>query len=116
MRLFRPLLRAVVTGAVCAAFVVPAKGTWGNLGRNFARGPGYWETDLAVEKMTSIRTKTNLKFRVEAFNLFNRAIFANPAANISAASNFGRITNVLNSGAVGTGTPRRLQLMARVEF
>jgi hypothetical protein len=99
-----------------AAFVVPAKGTWGNLGRNVGRGPGYWEMDTALEKITSIRAKTNLKFRVEAFNLFNQPIFANPAANISAASSFGRITNVLNSGAVGTGTPRRLQLMARVEF
>ena len=57
-----------------------------------------------------------MKFRAEAFNLLNRPIYANPAANISAASSFGRITNVLNAGAVGTGTPRRMQLMARVEF
>jgi hypothetical protein len=99
-----------------AAFAVPAKGTWGSLGRNVARGPGFWETDSALEKITPIGQKTNLKFQVEAFNLFNRPIFANPAANISAASSFGRITNILNSGAVGTGTPRRLQLMARVEF
>ena len=99
-----------------AAFAVPAKGTWGNLGRNVARGPGFWEVDSALEKITPIGQKTHLKFRVEAFNLFNRPIFANPAANISAASSFGRITNILNTGAVGTGTPRRLQLMARVEF
>ena len=60
--------------------------------------------------------RANVKVRAEAFNLFNRENFANPAANISAASSFGRITNVLNSGAVGTGTPRRMQLMLRVEF
>jgi hypothetical protein len=99
-----------------AAFAVPAKGTWGNLARNIARGPGYWEVDGALEKITPIMQKTNVKFRAEAFNLFNRAIFANPGSNISAASSFGRITNVLNNGAVGTGTPRRLQLMVRVEF
>ena len=99
-----------------AAFAVPAKGTWGNLGRNIGRGPGYWEIDTALEKITSVGGKTNLKFRAEAFNLLNHPIFANPPANISAASNFGRITNVLNAGAVGTGTPRRLQLMVRAEF
>jgi hypothetical protein len=53
---------------------------------------------------------------VEAFNLLNHPIFANPASNISAVSSFGRITNVLNNGAVGTGTPRRMQLMLRAEF
>ena len=99
-----------------AAFAVPAKGTWGNLGRNVARGPGFWEIDGALEKVTPVGQKTNLKFRVEAFNVFNHPIFANPTSNISAASSFGRITSVLNPGAVGTGTPRRLQLMARVEF
>jgi carboxypeptidase family protein/TonB-dependent receptor-like protein len=99
-----------------AAFAVPAKGTWGNLGRNVARGPGYWETDCALEKMTSIGGKTRVKFRAEVFNLLNHPIFANPASNISAASSFGRITSVLNNGAVGTGTPRRMQLMLRAEF
>ena len=33
-----------------AAFAVPAKNTWGNLGRNIARGPGYYELDTALEK------------------------------------------------------------------
>ena len=99
-----------------AAFAVPAKGTWGNLGRNVARGPGFWEVDSALEKTTPVGGKMNVKVRAEAFNLFNRPIFANPAANISAVSSFGRITNVLNAGAVGTGTPRRMQLMVRVEY
>ncbi|PYQ21228.1 MAG: hypothetical protein DMF81_16045 [Acidobacteria bacterium] len=99
-----------------AAFAVPAKGTWGNLGRNVARGPGYWETDMALEKITPVAGKANVRFRVEAFNLFNHPIFANPASNISATSSFGRITNVLNSGPVGTGTPRRMQFMLRMDF
>jgi hypothetical protein len=99
-----------------AAFAMPAKGTWGSLGRNVARGPGSWEIDTALEKITSIGGKANVKVRAEAFNLLNHPIFANPASNISATSSFGRITNVLNAGAVGTGTPRRMQLMLRFEF
>ena len=99
-----------------AAFAVPAKGTWGNLGRNVARGPGYWEADIALEKITPVGGKAKVRFRAEAFNVFNHPNFANPAANISATSSFGRITNVLNSGPVGTGTPRRMQFMLRAEF
>jgi hypothetical protein len=99
-----------------AAFAVPAKNTWGNLGRYVARGPGYWEMDTALEKKTPITERVNLKFRAEAFNLFNHPIFANPASNFSAASSFGRITSPLNTGAVGTGSPRRIQLMLRLEF
>jgi len=99
-----------------AAFAVPAKKTWGNLGRFIARGPGYWEMDLGLEKRTPITEHVGLSFRAEAFNFLNHPIFANPAANISSPSTFGRITSVLNSGATGIGTPRRLQFMLRLEF
>jgi hypothetical protein len=99
-----------------AAFAVPAKGTWGNLGRYIARGPGYWEVDAALEKKTALSDRVNVKFRAEAFNLLNHPIFGDPASNISSAASFGQITSVLNTGAVGTGTPRRLQLMLRLEF
>ena len=99
-----------------AAFAVPAAGTWGNLGRYIARGPGYWEVDAALEKKTALSDKLNLKFRAEAFNLLNHPIFGDPASNISSAASFAQITSVLNTGAVGTGTPRRLQLMLRLEF
>ena len=43
-------------------------------------------------------------------------VLSNPGGNFSSASGFGRITGILNNGAVGTGTPRRIQLMVRLEF
>ena len=58
----------------------------------------------------------NLKFRAEAFNLFNHPMFANPASNFSSASSFGKITNPRSTAAVGIGLPRRLQFMLRLEF
>jgi hypothetical protein len=99
-----------------AAFAVPAKGTWGNLGRFVGRGPGYYELDTALRKSIAITERYRVSFRAEAFNLFNHPIYGNPAANISSRSSFGRITTILNNGAVGTGTPRRVQLMLRVDF
>jgi len=98
-----------------AAFAVPAKYTWGNAGRYIARGPGLWEVDMALEKKTPLSEKVNLSFRAEAFNVFNHPVFANPSANISSSA-FGRITSILNSGAIGTGAPRRLQFMLRFDF
>lgn len=99
-----------------AAFKAPAKGTWGNSGRYLGRGPGYWEVDTGLEKRTPITEHASLSFRAEAFNLFNHPIYGNPGGNFSSASSFGRITGILNNGAVGTGTPRRMQFMLRLDF
>jgi Carboxypeptidase regulatory-like domain/TonB dependent receptor len=98
-----------------AAFAVPAPGTWGNLGRNVGRGPGYYEIDTALEKETSITERLGLKFRVEAFNLLNHPIYGDPASDISSGS-FGIISSQLNSGATGIGTSRRIQFMLRLQF
>lgn len=97
------------------AFAVPAPGTWGNLGRFIARGPGVNQVDLSLQKTVSIRESQRLAFRAEFFNLFNRPHFGLPAANISAASAFGRITSPANR-TVGTGTARQIQFMARYMF
>ena len=99
-----------------AAFAVPPAGVRGNLGRYAARGPGYWEADTALEKRIPIVENLSLSFRAEAFNVFNHPIYGNPESNLSAGGEFGRITTILNDGAVGTGTPRRLQLMVRLDF
>jgi hypothetical protein len=104
-----------------AAFAIPAKGTWGDLGRYIARGPGYYEFDTALQKKFAITERMSLKFRAEAFNLFNHPIYANPSGSIgsnpqSPSASFGTITSILNTGAVGTGTPRRLQFALRLDF
>ncbi len=98
-----------------AAFAVPAVGTWGTLGRNVGRGPGYYEIDTALEKETPITERLSVKFRAEAFNVLNHPIYGDPDSDISSSS-FGVITSPLNTGATGIGTPRRLQLMLRLDF
>ena len=56
-----------------------------------------------------------MKFRFEAFNLFNHPIYGDPAPDISDPS-FGVITGQLNDGATGIGSSRRIQFMLRLEF
>ncbi len=98
-----------------AAFAVPAKGTWGNLGRYAARGPGYYEIDTALQKRFRLTERFGLNLRAEAFNLFNHPIYDDPSGNTSSGG-FGQITSVLNTGAVGTGTPRRVEFALRLDF
>ena len=100
-----------------AAFAVPAAGTWGDAPRNVARGPGAWQTDIGLAKRFDVNERLDFRFRMEVFNLFNHPTFGAPQADISAGpGNFGVITSTLNTGPVGTGTPRQLQLMLRMEF
>jgi hypothetical protein len=98
-----------------AAFAVPARGTWGNSGRNILRGPNLFQVDLALQKSIPIGEQRNIQFRWEAFNAFNRENLANPNTNISSGVAFGRITGPLNLG-YGTGTARQMQFMLRVNF
>ena len=99
-----------------AAFAVPAPGTFGDAPRNLLRGPGLWQTDLGLAKHIPLTERVQLQFRAEAFNLFNRAQYASPQADISNAATFGQILSTVNTGPVGTGTPRQLQFMLKAQF
>jgi hypothetical protein len=97
------------------AFSTPANGVWGNLGRYLASGPNNYEFDTGVQRRFRVTEKVNFNFRASAFNLLNNSQWGNPSGNAS-SSGFGRITSVLNSGATGTGAPRRIEFMLRAEF
>jgi hypothetical protein len=98
-----------------AAFTVPANQTFGNLGRNAFRAPAISQLDMGLSKFVSIKERLNLRFRADLFNVFNRAQFGAPNSDIS-ASNFGVITSTISNYATGRGTPRELQLSAKIAF
>jgi hypothetical protein len=111
-----------------AAFSAPANGTWGNLGRYMANGPGAYEIDTSLQKRFRVTERLKLNFRAAAFNLLNHPEFKTPGAStgsvtgsgtnlsIKPSASFGVITGVLNTGATGTGAPRRIEFMFRAEF
>ena len=98
-----------------AAFAVPANQTFGNLGRNAFRAPGISQLDMGLSRFIKVTEKFNLRFRADLFNVFNRAQFGAPNADISAA-NFGTITSTISSYATGRGTPRELQVSLKTAF
>ena len=74
-----------------AAFANPAPYTFGNLGRNALRGPGFKNFDIGLFKNFDISERLRLQFRAEAFNTFNNTNFGNPGSTIDTPA-FGRIT------------------------
>jgi hypothetical protein len=98
-----------------AAFATPAVDTWGNLGRYAASGPGAVEFDTSLQRKFQVTEKVKFELRATAYNLANHPIYSNPSGN-SSSSSFGRITSVINTGATGSGAPRRIEFMLRAEF
>jgi hypothetical protein len=99
-----------------AAFSVPAAGTWGNAGRNLARGPAIWNIDTAIGRRLRVSERLSADVRAEVFNVLNHPQFANPAASISSAATYGVISQMINTGSTGTGTPRQMEFMLRLSF
>jgi len=111
-----------------AAFSAPANGTWGNLGRYIGNGPGAYEIDSSLQKRFRITERVAINFRAAAFNLLNHPEYKTPGASIGSvtgsgsnlsikpSASFGRITGILNTGATGTGAPRRIEFQFRAEF
>ncbi|HKF46921.1 MAG TPA: carboxypeptidase regulatory-like domain-containing protein [Terracidiphilus sp.] len=62
------------------AFLAPPanSGFWGNLGRDTLSGPGLGTWDFSTLKDNRIRERLSAEFRVEIFNLLNRANFNTP--------------------------------------
>jgi hypothetical protein len=82
----------------------PASGDQqGNLGRNAIAGFGMWQLDLAVRREFRLADRRSLEFRIQAFNAFNHANFADPTRFLDSPY-FGQSTSMLNQ-MLGTGSP-----------
>jgi hypothetical protein len=79
-----------------SCFVAQAQNTYGNTGTNTVRGPGLMSWDMSVFKSFQPVQGHQLQIRIEAFNIFNRANFANPDAALGAAT-FGVISSTGNN-------------------
>ena len=95
-----------------------AIGTFGNLGRNGLRGPGYRGLDSGVYRNFRIRETVNLQFRSEFFNILNHPNFAQPNSSLGNPAAFGTITSTAG-GLYGLGAssdPRVIQFALKLLF
>ncbi|HWY58920.1 MAG TPA: carboxypeptidase-like regulatory domain-containing protein [Terriglobales bacterium] len=98
--------------------------TFGNQGRNQFRGPGYFDTDFAVEKGFGIPKWEGAQFSIGArfFNIFNHPNFNFPIENAN-SSQFGQITSTIStptsiygSGLGADASPRLIQIQGKITF
>lgn len=78
------------------------------------RGPGHESENMGIIKTTAISERTNVEFRVEAFNVFNRTGRGDPDTSLgdglpADGGTFGLITGPMNG-------PRLIQLSLRLNF
>lgn len=102
------------------AFVLQPQGFLGNAGRNMLRGPGFVNVDVSAVKQHSWHKSGKgraIEFRVEAFNVFNRANFSIPNRVVFAGNHegeaplttAGQITSTVNDA-------RQVQLGVKFKF
>jgi hypothetical protein len=107
--LFDPIAAGTYTGAGTIAadnYSVDFDGK-----RNGARGPGFFQLDTRFGWRLPLGNGRTFDLSADVFNLTNRANFANPGGNQSAAATF-LVLSALRDGAA----PRTLQIGARFGF
>jgi Carboxypeptidase regulatory-like domain len=70
----------------------PPAGQFGNSPHALCCGPAISNSDISIQKRTSISERINTEFRADIFNAFNHTQFANPDGNFSNQT-FGQIQN-----------------------
>ena len=107
-----------------SCFALPARGTFGNAGRNILLGPGYFNTNLSLVKDFHFTETRYLQFRAEFFNAFNHTNFT----GISNLTAFTPVEAPINQPQTGTldvsqigqilsaFAPRQVQFALKVYF
>jgi hypothetical protein len=119
----RPSLNPSFTGPVVRgspnqwfnpnAFVLPAAGTWGTLGRGTFTGPGLADVDLSLFKNTAVAEKVALQFRAEFFNTLNHANFGPPNATVFSSGAVSASAGLITATAT---TSRQIQFGLKLIF
>jgi len=119
----RPSLNPSFTGPVIVgtqaqwfnpqAFILPAAGTWGNLGRGVYSGPGFADVDFSVFKNIPVSERVNLQFRSEFFNLLNHMNLGAPNATAFSGTAYSPTAGQITSLAT---TPRQIQFGLKLIF
>jgi len=121
-----PYLKQGVRWLNPAAFTTPQPGTFGNMPRNFLRGPTFWQADLMASKDFKFGPTQGIQIRAEVFNILNHLNYENPAAVLpdgttgvpftdAQVGTFGYMLGPLNR-SVGLGTARQTQISLRFLF
>lgn len=104
-----------------AAFSLPATGLSGDAPRNFVRGFGETQINLAARREITLHEGIKLQLRAETFNVLNHPNFGYITPQLTSAT-FGQATEMLNqslgsmSSLYQQGGPRSMQFALKLLF
>jgi hypothetical protein len=90
-------------------YSTPGPGEFGNTGRNFLTGPGFFNLDLGIIKRLYWKERLNFELRADMINVTNTPSWGFPTATVTSTV-FGRILDNTASGS------RKVQLGAKFNF
>ncbi len=100
-------------------FSQPTGVTIGNVTRNQFRGPGGWTLDMSLFRMIPLGGHRRVEVRVEAGNILNHPVFANPNTGLQGGT-FGQILSIPGGGgtinANASYVERQVRLGVRFTF
>lgn len=94
--------------------------TFGNMGRNILRGPGFMNWDASISKIWRLTERFKLQMRGEMFNVANHANFAvgSVGSDLSSPDSLGRANATPDVQAanpvIGSGGSRHIQIGAKI--
>ena len=96
-----------------SAFVLPAAGTYGNLGRGTYTGPGLAALDLSLDKGIAVTERMNLWIRSEFFNILNHTNLGTPNAIVFSGGAISPSAGLITATAT---TSRQIQFGLKLIF
>ena len=96
-------------------FAQPTGVRFGNTGRNQFYGPGGYNLDLSLFRSFPMGGQRRLEARIEASNILNVPVFANPQALLTSGT-FGQITGIAGGTALTNAAYVERQIRLGVRF
>jgi len=90
----------------------PAAGRFGSAGRNSMRGPGFFQSDVSVAKIISLKEMVSLQFRADIFNLFNVVNLDLPQTCVDCQTR----GIIYNTAFAGTALQRQMMFSLKLQF
>jgi hypothetical protein len=95
------------------AYILPAVGTWGNVGRGILTGPSLSSLDMSFFKTIPVRERINLQIRTEMFNILNHTNLGTPNAIVFSNGVISPTAGLITATAT---TSRQIQFGAKLIF
>jgi hypothetical protein len=98
-----------------AAFLPPATGTYGNVGRDSLTGPGLTDLDFSAIRNGHLTERLGLQFRAEFFNILNHTNFLTPNEVVYTSATSG-ISPTAGIVTVTSTTSRQIQFGIKLQY